>query len=233
MGLIPFQLHAEDQSAARDAVYTLYSALQLPKPRVAFCPSPKTMHQASRMLRTIQYGTAYKMVQALVPYNADAIEREAKVSLLTALIDPDVSTQSGGLLVNMIQSVFGNDGTEPLAISQLRRIIRFKESDAATSSPARFEEQAMYPALYRGLSTPRLYPLQSQTTCIMPFTKICWMSLPPKSLHTDKFGNLHCTDGPAATWSDGFEVWLNREEENPRPRLSVASDGLLLEAGNA
>ena len=63
--IIRFESRTEDQFAAREAIKTIYSALQMAPPRMAFCPSPKSMRVASQMLRQVQAGTAYKMVQAL------------------------------------------------------------------------------------------------------------------------------------------------------------------------
>lgn len=229
--MIPWQDVSEDRYAAQEAVITLYAALQIPKPRFAWCPSPATMHRASRMLRTVQHGTAYSMVQSLVPYNPDVIDRESRVALLTAMIDPDVSTQSGGLLINLIASVFGKGDDWPVTVADMRHLIKFAEKDpSGTVAPATFTEQAMYPALYPGLSTPRLSALQRQTTCIIPFTKLCWLCLPPKFVRFNEVGLLHCVDGPAAEWRDGYQIFVDRTPKDALPAETFDTiDGEIVE----
>jgi len=233
---LPWEGITEDRWAAQESVTTLYASLQIPKPRFAWCPSPKTMHVASRMLRKVQYGTAYSMVQSLVPRDGDHINREARVSLLTAMLDPDVTTQSGGLLIRMIEDVFGKpESTESApAIIDLRRFLRFREEDpSGTVAPATFYEQAFYPALYPGLAVPRLRALQSQALIILPFVKLCWLCRPPVEIHTNEFGQLHRAGGPAARWSDGFEVFCDRTPPEPKTELPVSFETPKLEDGNA
>ena len=222
----------EDRWAAQEAVVTLYSALQLPKPRMAWCPSPAAMHKASRMLRTVQAGTAYQMVQALVPVEGDRIEREARVSLLAAMLDPDVTTQSGGLLIGMIQGVFGNQYDQFPALSDLRYILRFKEADPSGSwAPASFAEQALWPSFFPAFAAPRLSALQRQALIIMPFAKLCWLCRPPEFIRTNEFGRLHCATGPAAEWSDGFQVFCDRTPPEEREKLK-AGETLALPTGD-
>lgn len=227
----PWSGVSEDRWAAQDAVVTLYAALQLPKPRMAWCPSPAAMFRASRMLRTIQHGTAYQMVQSLVPMDGDRIEREARVSLLAAMIDQDVVTQSGGLLIGMIQGVFGKNVYNIEALCDLKNRIQFKDQDPSGSvAPARFSEQCLWPVFYPGFHVPRLDPLQRQALIIMPFAKLCWLCRPPLFVKTDEFGYLHCATGPAAEWSDGFQVFCDRTPPEEREKLKAA-EMLALPAG--
>ena len=213
----PWENVAEDRWAANDAIYTLYSSLQLAKPRIAWAPSPRSMFIASRLLRTVQSGTAHSMVQSLVPQDPDRIGREARISLLTAMLDPDVTTQSGGLLIRMFHDVFGTPVGYPLAIEEMRQIMRFAEPDPNTSTPATFYEQAMYPAMYPAFSASRLAVLPRQALVMMPFTKLCWLSRPPLYTRVNEFGHLHAVNAPAVEWADGFCLYVDRtEDENGR-----------------
>jgi hypothetical protein len=222
--MFPWSYATEDRWAAQEAVMTLYASLQLPKPRFAWCPSPAAMHAASRMLRTVQAGSAYNMVQALVPQDGNKIEREARVSLLAAMIDPDVTTQSGGLIINMIAGVFGRPSGGPSqALSDLRDLLRFEEKDpSGTVAPARFREQSLWPSFYPGFSVPRLSALQRQALIIMPFTKLCWLCRPPDFLLTDSYDRLHAVGGPAAQWSDGFAIYCDRTPKEDRLESGAA-----------
>lgn len=223
----PWSYTDEDRWAAQEAVKILYASLQLAMPRFAWAPSPGAMHKASRMLRTIQAGTSYQMVQALVPMGQmDRIEREARVALLAALIDPDVSTQSGGLIINMISGVFGGVGNPPIALWDLRQQLKFPESDPSrTTAPPSFMDQSLWPAFYPGFGVQRLSALQRQAIIIMPFTKVCWLCRPPIYIRTDEYGRLHCADGPAAEWGDSFKVWCDRTP--PEERVALKSGEVL------
>ncbi len=215
----PWSFGSEDRWAAQEAVKILYASLVLPAPRFAWATSPATMYRASRMLRTIQAGTAHKMVQALVPVDGmDRIEREARVALLSAMIDPDVTTQSGGLIINLISGVFGGESKAvESCLNDLRGKLNFTDSDpSGTSAPPTFRSQSLWPSFYPGFSVARLAALQAQAIIIMPFTKVCWLCRPPEFIRTDGYGRLHCADGPAAKWSDGFEVWCDRTPEGEK-----------------
>jgi len=207
----PWDNATEDQWAAREAVKILYASLSLPAPRMAWAASPATMYRASRMLRSVQAGGSYNMVQALVPQGPDRIEREAKVSLLAMMIDPDVSTQSGGLIIKMIEDVFGKGGESHPALNDLRSNLSFKNEDpSGTWAPATFREQSMWPAFYPGFTVPRLSALRRQSIILMPFAKLVWFCRPPLYIRTDELGRLHAVGEPAAAWADGFEVYCDR-----------------------
>lgn len=227
---LPWENVSEDRYAAQESVTTLYASLQLPKPRMAWAPSPASMHAASRMLRTIQAGTAHQMVQALVPKDGQGVDREARVALLTMMIDPDVSTQSGGLLIGMIQGVFGKQTVgEYQALDDLRDVMRFEEKDpSGTRAPAMFKEQCLWPCFYPAFTAPRLYALRVQAVIIMPFAKLCWLCRPPLYIKTNYEGRLHCAEGPAAEWPDGFKVWYDRTPQEERNKQLKRSEPLAL-----
>jgi hypothetical protein len=220
----PWSYTSEDRWAAQEAVKILYASLQLAMPRFAWAPSPASMYKATRMMRTIQAGGAYNMVQALIPAgDIDRIEREARVALLAAMIDPDVTTQSGGLIINMIAGVFGGPGNSIPALADLRKAIYIQpEKDpSGTRAGASFNEQCLWPSFYPGFTVPRLSAIQRQAIIIMPFTKICWLCRPPVYIKTDGYERLHCADGPAAEWADGFKVWCDRTPEEEKVKLEA------------
>ena len=235
MSTLTFDPLHHDHVAAKDAIKTIYAACGLAAPRMAFCSSPKAMHVASRMLRQVQAGTAHSMVQAMVR-DSDSIEREAKVSLLSMMIDGDVSTQSGALAINLIESVFGSS-TFGLRGGPVSSLVWLDFEDTRmpgqTWAPPRFREQVMWPALYQAFSTPKLRALQSNAICIMPFVKLCWLCMPPLYIHTDDHGWLHRVDGPAAAWADGFEIWVNQAgDDDPEKQLRSHIASLMMEAGD-
>lgn len=232
--ILPWEfVRQHDHTETRDPILTLYSALQLPAPRIAWAASPRSLFLATRMLRDVQAGMAYNMVQALVPQSmtpAERIDREARVALLTAMIDPNVTTQSGGLLINMLSQIFGSeDHYYPIAVHEMRNLMRFHADDPQSGNRAPgFYEQALWPSMYPGLNLPRLKPLARHALVLMPFTKICWLCPPPKYIHRDEFGHLHCTTGPAAEWADGFCVYADRTPDEQgqlaEPRMGIAGE---------
>jgi hypothetical protein len=226
----PWDGVSEDRWSCNDAIYTLYSSLQLAKPRIAWAPSPRSLFRATRMLREIQAGTAWAMVQALVPRDPNTIEREARIALLTAMIDPDVTTQSGGLLTSMIWSVFGkSDHHFYPVIYQIANLLRFRDEKKIgdMSTPATFAEQSLYPGLYSAFMAPRLNPISRQAILICPFARLCWLSRPPIYVRTDEFERLHCVDGPAVEWTDGFRIYVRQEEDGPSVMLADTEEKTL------
>lgn len=216
----PWEHIMEDRWAAQEAVKVLYAALSLAPPRMAWCESPKGLFLATRRLRSVQHQTAQALVTSIIPPGTDGVEYKANVSLLTAMIDPDLVVQSGGLMIQSFQSVFGRaDRFDPI-LRQLRALFRFKATDPSGSwAPAQFAEQCMWPADYSTFDVPRLRPLQTQALLLIPFAKICWFCRPPTILRTDG-GQLWCEDGPVAAWSDGFTVYRNKELEGEAPVTS-------------
>lgn len=65
------------------------------------------------------------------------------------------------------------------------------------------------------------HALRQQALVIAPFVKCVWISRPPVFIKTDDDGHLHCIDGPAAKFSDGYEILAKQQ---PKPLLEDASD---------
>lgn len=50
---------------------------------------------------------------------------------------------------------------------------------------------------------------------VVPFEHVCWLSEPPSRVHIDARGRLHCADGPALAYRDGFSFWSWKGVEVP------------------
>ena len=127
------------------------------------------------------------------------------------MLDPNITTQSGALMRATLEARYGKADRYPPAVDDLKLLLNFSDTYAlGTSAPASFREQAMYPALY---PEPSWWPVAAHAVTIMPFVKICFLSLPPTWTHTNSAGHLHCDDGPAMEWTDGFAVNVDLTQE--------------------
>jgi len=206
-----------DHTAAEDAVQVLYQNLQIPKPRIAWASSPAAMWRAVQILK----GYAHKLefIDALVPKNA-GIEAEAKRTVLAAILDTDLLTSTGAALKKMIGwAEEGGAFRSYWAIHDIARIIGGQEEAGIqreamqtrgfASRQARYHMNVIYPGL--GGNAP--LAILRNVFSMLPYMRVCWLSMPPEFVKTDAQGYLHCDSGPAARWSDGFEIFRNREEE--------------------
>jgi len=230
---LPWDGWVRDHIMAQDAIADMYRTVGLNPPRFAWATSPKAMYLASRMLRQVQAGSAQAMIAALVPATRsgyDNTDVEAKRALLTALLDPNITVQSGMLLRNRLEAQYGRSDNFQPAVDDLRRILDFRDTHApGTSAPATYREQVMYPALYAHAAW---WPVAVQAVAIMPFVKICFFSYPPVLTYVNGGGHLHCESGPAMEWSDGFAVDVDLSKDE-RERALASSRHLQISSGEA
>lgn len=225
---LPWQNAIEDHWAAEEAIRSRYDSLNLKPPRFAWAMSPRGLFIATRMMRQVQVEQAYNMVRALVPVGADIVEAEAKRTLLTAMIDPKVTTQSGAWMGNHLAGATA--AAYHPAIAQLAGLIRFSDADERPGdAKPRFHEQVVYPALYG------LYVVARQAFCMIPYVHLVWLCVPPVYVQL-RGDDLSCENGPVARWPDGYEVWARRTERGALeagsgPALGAA-DQRLLEGGD-
>jgi hypothetical protein len=52
-----------------------------------------------------------------------------------------------------------------------------------------------------------LWKIGKSASWIIPHEHVCWISERPRRLHTDASGRLHCPDGPALSYPDGWSVY--------------------------
>jgi len=219
-GQFPWETRlGHDHAAAEDDVRALYELLRLAPPRLAWANSPAAMWGAVQILKG--YAHKHEFIDSLVPRNS-GIEAEAKRSVLQAILDTDVLTSTGAALKGMITQRWGrydSDAPYSRAIVDINRMIASQEEsgyirkaaagNSFVSRNARFHENVISPALYP--ECPRR--IARHTFSLLPYARACWLCMPPEYVRTDAEGYLHCSGAPAARWSDGFELWRNREEE--------------------
>lgn len=225
--ILPWQPYYEDRYAAEEelrGVYTKALGLRNP-PRFAWAKSPYGVYLASRYLRALQSHGSQDAMKSIIPLHGNVIDYEARLTFMESLIDKDLAVQSGqNLRRMMIDNYLGKSHGEPVPVADLSDCLHFTDRNANTSAPPRFTEQVIFPALY-GTS---LYMTSQQAIVIMPFVKVCFLSLPPTATFIDEWGHLHRpkAEGPAMIFADGFDVWADRsdDEEKLPEKLPVSTE---------
>jgi hypothetical protein len=214
-GTFPWEMRTmgEDRAAAEDQIADNYQRLNLKRPKFAWATSPAALWSARTMMR--QYPMKQTFIDAIIPNRGlVTIESEARRAMLEAILDNDLLVSTGAPVAPMLC-------WRPLlspprayhAINDADRIITHnaRASDALSqfSTPAGWSNAVLYPALHpQGIGH-----LAANAFCILPYVKLCWLCLPPLFMKTEPTGHLHCDDGPAARWSDGYEIRAKWEPE--------------------
>ena len=199
----PWQGVTEDRERLRDAINARYKALGLNPPRITFSRSPNGAFGALMYLRQMQTSQRQNVITAMTT-GGDPLDAEARSVFLESIIDPNLTVSLGASLRD---TLLPGKGRSLKPLTQLASILgrRF-------SSPHRgagWSDWVVYPVEH-GLD----YDIQAQCFCLLPFVRSVYVSLPPLFVKTDEDGNLHCEDGPAARFADGFEVYARHTGES-------------------
>lgn len=207
----------EDREVVHDALTKLYTGMHLPRPRFTWCRSPMSMFGALQYLRQMQIGSRQEAIKGIVR-GGDPMEAEIRATFLESIMDKDITVTMGACLRN---SLLSRTGLGLLPVRELSRILEanFTPPPNGRPLPAGWRDWAFYP-----VDCAFNYALQSQAFILCPFVKAVWICRPPIFIHTDDEGHLHCADGPAARWEDGYEVYATYEapERLPEPQDALA-----------
>jgi hypothetical protein len=190
---------AEDREVVHDALTGLYARLGLKRPRFTWARSPFAMMGAIRYMREMQTGTKGEAIKAMVK-GLDPIEAEIRSVFLDGIIDQNLSVTTGACLKNTLMGPNTSHTSGLLPIKELAE--NLAQQFGNYGRVAGWKDWALYPVWHEFN-----YALRTQTLCIIPFVHVCWISRPPVMVKTDDEGHLHCADGPAVRFADGFEVW--------------------------
>lgn len=216
-----------DAFAAEEDVREMYERLKLAPPVITWADSPASLWRSVCMLRG--YAHKHAFITDLVPMSVNRIEDAARRAMLGAILNTDVLTSTGAALKGMLGWGQGTPiWTWYYAIDDAATMIgrqeemgRYQQAAAGEGHramrAARFNEAAVYPGLHH--NAPQR--LLRNCFCFTPYARAVWLCMPPTVFKTDAAGYLHSSDGPAAEWSDGFQIFRNREEEE-RLALEVA-----------
>lgn len=209
-----------DHFAAEEDVRELYDRLKIAQPVISWADSPASLWRAVSMLRT--YANKHTLIGSLVP-TGGGIEAAAMRAMLGAILNTDVMTSTGAAIKGMLGWINSREWRYA-AIDDAADLIGKQEeaghyqqavaTKSLVSRRARYHEAAVYPALYK--DAPQR--LTRNCFCFTPYARAVWLCMPPMVFKTDEAGYLHSDDGPAAEWSDGFQIFRNREEEE---RLAI------------
>lgn len=196
----PWSGYSEDREKVHDAIAGIYSCRQLPRPIFSWARSPYSMFGAMQYLRSMQIGSRQEAIKAIVR-GGDPLEAEARAVFLESVMEKNLTVTVGA---NM-RDIFGPRSEGWLKpVKQLAEILERKFTPPPNGKPlsAGWKDWVMY-----SIAREFNHAMLTQTLCIAPFMRIVWISRPPMFLKTDDEGNLHCGDGPAVRFEDGFEIW--------------------------
>lgn len=210
----PWQHVAEDRYAAELCIESLYKKHNLNPPRAySWARSPRAMWGAIKLIRQFQTESRQSVVAGLVPMT-DPVETEAKRVMLDTCLDRTITVTLGGNLCNMFRMEMGSMRR---SLTDLKKVLDMQmEGEQGLGRGQRapmFAEMTLWPIA----NLSRLYNLKCQALVIAPFTHVCFLSRPPKYIRTNLEGRLHCTEGPAALFEDGYEVWTQQTSPDALP----------------
>lgn len=213
-GELPWEGVAEDREVVHDALTKMYADRQLPRPKFCWARSPFSMFGAIQYLRRMQTEQRQEVIKGMV-VGGEPLEAETRAVFLESVMDVNLTVTMGACLRD---SMFPKPGGAPKAIKQLARVMQsqFTPTPNGKPQPAGWRDWIVYP-----LEHPFNYALLSQTLCICPFMRMVWISRPPVFVRTDDEGNLHCEDGPAARFADGFVVYARHVPEDVVLRMNA------------
>lgn len=196
----------EDRFAAEEYMRSLYTRMSLPHPRFTWALSPKVLHGAIEMLRTIHVGQRHNMIEALVPYDENRIRRDTQKTLLEAIISPDITVSMGAPLARQLD--IGRYGYPTDLAKALEGCLR--PQNLQKNTPAGWGDACIYgPSFIAKV-------MRDQTLCVLPYVKVCWMCAPPVSLVQDEGGTLW-------KFADGWEIYA------PKPKPPKKEEPLTLD----
>jgi hypothetical protein len=214
----PWQHVMEDRAAAEDCIASLYKKHSLNPPRAySWARSPRAMWGAIKLMRQFQTESRQNVVAGLIPMG-DPVETEAKRVMMDTIMDRTLTVTLGGNLSNIFRT---NLGTMRRSLEDLKEILNLQmEGEHGLGRGQRapmFAEMVLWPIS----NLPGFHNLKCQALVIAPFTHVCFLSRPPKYIKTNLAGRLHCTDGPAVLFEDGYEVWAAQTEQTALPDNKV------------
>jgi hypothetical protein len=196
--------YGEDRWAAEQEMREHYAKLNFAAPKMSWASSPAALWSAISMLKTFPHKHA--MIDTLIPARGlVSVEGEAKRTMLAAILDDALLTSMGAPVAPLLRWELWPGGVHQAIHDADRLITRAaRASDALSRSknPAGWSDACLYPLLHPA----GMGPLAANAFCVLPYLRVCWLCLPPLCVKTDPHGHLHCEDGPAIRWADGFEL---------------------------
>ena len=197
-----------DRWSCEEQIASLYQTVGVKRPQIAWTKSPMSMFTAHHFMREFQTKTRQTMVEALIPFT-DAIETDAKRAFMEAMLDRDRTVSVGASMKTLFRwdrhHQFDNLFRSIEALPSMHG--QFQTSHKV-STPATIFDGMMFPGGYCNC----IGPLGSSVYAIMPFVKLCWVCMAPLITRQHEAGFLHCGDGPAMEFADGFRVFAKHVE---------------------
>lgn len=213
----PWQGVSEDREVVHDALTAIYAKLGYPRPRFNWARSPFAMFGAMQYLRQMQTQQRQVVVREIMR-GGNALEAEVRATFLEGILERDLTVSLGACLSS---TILPGKEKQPIVLDELAEGLRRRFTPAPDGKPlpAGWKDWVLYP-----MKRPFNYALRTQTYCLFAFMRCVWICRPPQFIRTDDDGHLHCADGPAARWEDGYEVFSVYEapERLPEPQDALA-----------
>lgn len=211
-----------DRDAAEQAVRLLYAAAGLAPPKIVWSPSPVALardwkvrrHSAGTGVRSTVFDTpAHRILGTLRRADGTlSASGSSSLSELSSLLAHEGQRAPVGalarvrMLVNLLRAVTGRRTWQSF------RAVGISPYDYAWLLAAGL------PARLSGDQAARCHALAALVAnCgwVVPYQEICWLSERPVTLSLDDRGRLHCKDGPALAYSDGWRRYAWKGIEVP------------------
>jgi hypothetical protein len=202
-----------DRGIAEEAVELAYRSAKRDGPqRIIWCGSPIAIaKQIAAGSASRQIGRPLKpsMVEAVVgtPAPADHTARPATLSPLSALCVEDADTElfrPSVRLSHLATRLLGSPSILPR--SSFREIAAPSEELAAFSA-SWFLGRGQRRSADAAALVSAIGEISRSASWFAPFENVCWLSEWPVDVRTDGRGRLHCADGPAVRYPDGYAVY--------------------------
>lgn len=210
-----------DRDAVAHAVHTLYEAASLPAPPIIWAQSPVSLARQWKMKRlvvgdgvraSIFDGPAHRLLGALRRAERGAFPPRSAFADLTALLAHEGQRARIGAVARLKLLARVIVGLRHRRTWQSFRALSVSPYDCAWVREAKGfaglapEDRAIGDAIAT---------LVGNVGWILPCTLACWLSERPVTLALDDRGRLHCKDGPALAYADGWRRFAWKGIEVP------------------
>jgi hypothetical protein len=135
----------------------------------------------------------------------EAVEQAVKGAVDALLLRPSPRMKEIARRVRRLPRLLARTGFDAMAVgpAQLRSIAAL----AGVMAGADGDDGPLHPNGIREIA--------ARFGWIVPYENVCWVAERPETLKTDAQGRLHCPDGPALRYPDGWCVWAWKGVEVP------------------
>lgn len=210
-----------DRHAAEAAVHTLYEAASLPAPSIVWAQSPISLARQWKVKRQVVGdgvrapvfdAPAHRLLGALRRVERSGLPARSAFADLTALLAHEGQKARIGAVARLKLL-----GTVIAGLTHRRTWQSFRALSVSPYDYAWLREAKGFASLTgedRAIGNA-LATVVTNAGWILPCAQSCWLSERPLTLALDDRGRLHCKDGPALAYADGWHRYAWKGIEVP------------------